>query len=119
MNINDIIQALSRIQDNQDTTNSTEPNIVAKVNEPAINDNAVVMIPPLQSQIELMKKSVGVDNAYDTEDNIDSVDNTDNCDCDTQDYESEETTNDSDNILTRIVQLSGLQPMNEGSDNQE
>jgi hypothetical protein len=53
------------------------------------NDD-VVMVPPLQQKIELLKKATGVDNLYDRE----------------EDYKSE-TGSDQDDELSRIVRLSG------------
>ena len=66
MKMAEILRKLAEIVDSADlTTNSTMARATIVDIEPPEESEDPVMIPPLQSKLELLKKSVGVANAYD------------------------------------------------------
>ena len=67
MKMSEILRKLAEIIDSDDlSTNSTMARATIVDVEPPEESADPVMIPPLQSKLELLKKSVGLDNAYDT-----------------------------------------------------
>lgn len=68
MNLTDVIKNfadfLNQVEQGKDTSPNQAELTQVDVEHPD-NSDSVVMIPPLQQKLELLKKSVGVDSAFD------------------------------------------------------
>jgi len=69
-NIADLLDQTQDGNDSADLSNNRTQNRLdpVKAVEPELDDNPV-MIPPLQAKIEILKKSEGIPNVYDSESN--------------------------------------------------
>ena len=71
MNINDLISAFTEFLSNIDTPQEPNQNRAeftpVTVQQTDNTPEQLTMIPPLQQKLELLKKSVGVDSAFDTQ----------------------------------------------------
>jgi len=111
MKISDIFRTLADAIDQEQDPGSPDPRLQNPAELSAVSDapgieiaapdnqdagaDDDVMIPPLQLKMELLKRSVGVDNVYDDQ-RSDEVEDED-CGCD-----------DSDDDLMRIKQMAGI-----------
>jgi hypothetical protein len=72
MKMAEILRKLADIIDNNSAEDNSMSSTVHRMTPVSVtlpgNDDSEVMVPPLQSKLELLKKSVGVENIYDEED---------------------------------------------------
>ena len=97
MNVSDLIAQfadfLSKIEHPENTSPNQAELTQVEVDRPGDQEESPTMIPPLQQKLELLKKSVGVDSAFDH-------------DPDSSTAEPETTV--ADDELNRIKQIAGI-----------